>query len=249
MARMVLWLGLLGLLAGAGVAMAQAPMEPFPARHVAGTEGGVSFALGGAAAAPADPVQVAGDGGTTDVVPRKVIYTGRFTVDAYDVDESQKALVAFVESRGGHLQQLSGRTVVVRIPSERFKEVEPFLRTLGRIDEALTDIRAQDITEEYYDIELRLSAKKKYLASLYELLNQAGELTEKLAVQQEIARVVEEIERLEGRLRLLASQVALATVTVTFRLAYAGSKRTFDLPWGWLDTLGVEHLVGRGGER
>ncbi len=172
-----------------------------------------------------------------------VIYTGQFTLDVYDILATQKAVREFVESKGGHLQQLSGNTMVLRIPSEQFRHVEPHLRTLGRVDDRLTDIRAQDITEEYYDIELRLKSKKKYVESLYVLLDQSGKLQDKLAVQQEIARVVEEIERLEGRLRLLGNQVSLATVTVTLRLAHSGSERTFKLPWGWLDTLGVENLV------
>ena len=62
-------------------------------------------------------------------------------------------------------------------------------------------------------------------------------------MQKEIARLVEEIESLEGQLRLMSQQVALATVTVTFRLAHSGPKRTFRLPWGWLDALGIENLI------
>lgn len=187
--------------------------------------------------------RIAGKTGGLPEFVRKVIYTGRFTVDVYDMLASQKALQEFVESKGGHLQQLAGNTMILRVPSAQFKEVEPYLRKLGRIDDRLTDIRAQDITEQYVDLELRLKAKRIYLASLNTLLAEAGTLKDKLAVQQEIARVVEEIERLEGKLRLLSSQVAMATVTVSWRLAHSGSKRTFKLPWSWLDALGVENLT------
>ncbi|MBM4372927.1 MAG: DUF4349 domain-containing protein, partial [Deltaproteobacteria bacterium] len=121
--------------------------------------------------------------------------------------------------------------------------VEPRLRELGRVDDRLTDVRAQDITEEYTDLELRLKTKRDYLESLRGLLEQAGKLDEKLAVQQEIARVVEEVEAMEGRRRLLRQLVDLATVTVTFRLAQAGARRTFRLPWEWLDELGLEGLL------
>ena len=41
----------------------------------------------------------------------------------------------------------------------------------------------------------------------------------------------------------MSQNVALATVTVTFRLAHSGPKRTFRLPWGWLDALGIENLI------
>jgi hypothetical protein len=188
--------------------------------------------------------RVAGQtGGHPEPIQRKVIYTGRFTVDVYDVKESQKTIMEFIKSKGGYMEKLSANTLVLRIPSEHFALIEPQLKKLGRVDDNLTDIRAQDITAEYYDLELRLKTKHQYLKSLNKLLESAGKLKDKLAVQQEIARVVEEVERLEGRLRLLGNQVALATVTVTFRLAHSGSKRTFRLPWGWLDTLGTENLV------
>jgi hypothetical protein len=188
--------------------------------------------------------EVAGDpAGQPAPVQRKIIYTGWFTVDVYDIPAAQARLIDEVTAMGGYLQQQNGNQLVLRIPAEAFEKMEPKLRELGRVDDSATIIRAQDITEEYYDIELRLKTKKEYLESLRELLEQSGKLEEKLAVQQEIARVVEEIESMEGRLRLLSQLVSYATVTVSFRLAYTGPSRTFRLPWQWMDYLGVEYLV------
>jgi hypothetical protein len=193
----------------------------------------------------ASPSSVAGDkGGQAGAsVVRKIIYTAWFTVDVYDVEAAGKKLAEYATGAGGYVQAVSGPVLVLRIPAEKFEEVEPLLKKMGRVDDALTRIQAQDVTEEYFDVELRLQVKKKYLESLYKLLETSGKLEEKLAVQKEIARVVEEVERLEGRLRLLANQISLATVTVTLRVATSGSKRTFRLPWDWLDGLGLEMLV------
>lgn len=196
---------------------------------------------------PMDRTRMAGEvGGEPAAAPairRMIIYTGLFTVGVYDVKQAQQALVDFVAERGGHMQQTTANTLVLRIPSEHFALVEPMLRKLGRVNDRLTDIRARDITAEYHDLELRLKTKREYLVSLRKLLDEAGKLKEKLAVQREIARVVEEIESMEGRRRLLGSQVAMATVTVTFRLAHSGTRRTFRLPWQWLDELGLETLM------
>ncbi len=192
---------------------------------------------------------LAGTGGQEEVasqptlIERKIIYTGAFWVDVYDVKQAQDRLVRWIGEQGGYMEQLAANRLVLRIPAEKFPLVEPLLKEIGRVDDSQTDIRAQDITAEYYDVELRLKTKRDYLASLQKLLDQAGSLKDKLAVQKEIATVVEEIEVLEGRLRLLSQQVALATVTVTFRLATTGPKRTFQLPWEWLDLLGTEYLV------
>ncbi len=194
----------------------------------------------------ADSSKLAGDTGGTpagEIIARKIIYTARFYVDVYDLKEAQTKLIDYAKSLGGYMQQTSAGTVVLRIPAESFAKMEPELKKLGRIDDTLTDIRAQDVTEEFYDVELRLKTKKNYVQQLYKLLDSAGKLKDKLAVQKEIAAVVEEIESLEGRLRYLAQHVSFATVTVTFRLATQGPKRTFRLPWDWLDELGVEYLI------
>lgn len=179
----------------------------------------------------------------TGKTPRKVVYTGWFTVDVYEIREAQKKLVALVEGMGGYMQETSGNMVVVRVPAEKFEQIEPELKKLGRVDDAQTRIQSTDITARFVDTELRLKTKKKYLQTLTKMLEQAGTLKDKLEVQKEIARLVEEIESLEGQLRLMAQQVALATVTVTFRLAHSGPKRTFRLPWDWLDALGIENLI------
>jgi len=174
---------------------------------------------------------------------RKVVYTGWFTIDVYEIRKAQKELVALVEGMGGYMQETSGNMVVVRLPAEKFALIEPELKKLGRLDDSLTRIQASDITARFVDTELRLKTKKKYLQTLTKMLEQAGTLKDKLEVQKEIARMIEEIESLEGALRLMKQQVALATVTVTFRLAHSGPKRTFRLPWGWLDALGIENLI------
>jgi hypothetical protein len=174
---------------------------------------------------------------------RKVVYNGWFTVDVYEIREAQQKLVALAKSMGGYMQETSGQMVVVRVPADKFDQIEPELKKLGRVDDAHTRIQATDITARFFDTELRLKTKKKYLQTLTKMLEQAGTLKDKLEVQKEIARLVEEIESLEGQLRLMAQQVALATVTVTFRLAHSGPKRTFRLPWDWLDALGIENLI------
>jgi hypothetical protein len=56
---------------------------------------------------------------------------------------------------------------------------------------------------------------------LIELLgNRTGRLSDVLAVERELARVREEIERYEGRLRYLRTRAAMSTLSVTVHEAY-----------------------------
>lgn len=77
---------------------------------------------------------------------------------------------------------------------------------------------AQDVTEEYVDTEVRIANKKKLEARILTMLEErTGKLSDVLDIERELARVREEIERMEGRIRFLKDRTSLATITITCR--------------------------------
>jgi hypothetical protein len=87
------------------------------------------------------------------------------------------------------------------------------VKELGEVHRVSTD--SKDVSEEYYDLESRIRNKKKQESRLLELLADAtGKLEEVLSVERELARVREEIERMEGRVRVLDDLTTLTTVTL-----------------------------------
>ena len=77
-------------------------------------------------------------------------------------------------------------------------------------------VDSQDVTEEFYDVEARIRNKKKEEDRLLELLDTAtGELEDILAVERELSRVREEIERVEGRLRVHKDLTSLTTINLS----------------------------------
>jgi hypothetical protein len=64
-------------------------------------------------------------------------------------------------------------------------------------------------------------------------------------VEAELRRLVLEIEGMEGKLKRLGDQVAFATLRVTFEARTAPSAKTgpFELPFRWLDQLGLRRLM------
>ena len=88
------------------------------------------------------------------------------------------------------------------------------LRKLGRVRGE--GIQTQDVTRAYADLETRLKVKRETVGRLREILiRQTGKVTEVLAVEREIARVVEEIEQAEGERRYFDNQVSLSTLTLS----------------------------------
>jgi neutral trehalase len=105
---------------------------------------------------------------------------------------------------------------MVRIPVEKYEEFLLGLEKLG-IPEHRTQT-AQDVTEEFVDLEARIANKRKLEQRILQLVeDRDGKINDVIDVERELARVREEIERMEGRMRYLSNRAALTTVTITVR--------------------------------
>jgi hypothetical protein len=121
--------------------------------------------------------------------------------------------VADVSVLGGR-DQVRSATLQLRLPVGRFDEAVAGLTPFGHVERVT--VQAQDVSEEYVDGSARLANARRLEARLIELLARAtGRLADVLAVERELARVREEIERAEGRLRWLRTRSALSTLAVT----------------------------------
>lgn len=109
--------------------------------------------------------------------------------------------------------QLRSATVEVKVPAARFDEALAGLRPIGTLEAA--NVRADDVGEEYVDVTARMENAHRLERRLIDLLaTRTGKLKDVLDVEQSLARVREEIERYEGRLRYLRAHTALSTLTV-----------------------------------
>ena len=110
--------------------------------------------------------------------------------------------------------QVRSATLELRIPAARYDDVLSGIKSLGKV-EAISST-AQDVGEEFVDITARAANAKRLEERLVSLLaTRTGKLEDVLAVERELARVREEIERYDGRLRYLKSRVATSTLSIT----------------------------------
>lgn len=103
--------------------------------------------------------------------------------------------------------------IFVRIPNANF---ESFIADLerGNGEILFKEVKAQDVTEQFYDLNIRLENKKKYLEQYRVLLKKAVTIKEILEIEEKIRVILEEIESTEGRLRYLNSQVDYSTLSL-----------------------------------
>jgi hypothetical protein len=187
-----------------------------------------NFQRGAAAPAPAGaaaPADKAGGSASPapTALPRKIIYNAEVALTTGDFPKFEDAVARLVKEAGGYLAESNvygtpganrtGRWKA-RIPVERFDSFVDAVVGLGELQSRQTN--SQDVTEEFYDLEVRIKNKKVEEARLLKHLEEStGKLKEILDVEKEISRVREEVERLQGRLQLLANLTSLTTVTIT----------------------------------
>ena len=76
----------------------------------------------------------------------------------------------------------------------------------------------KDVTAQYVDLEARIANQKRLEERVLGVLDQVkGKIGDVLQVEQQLARVRETIERLEGQMRVLKDKVTMATLTVYVR--------------------------------
>jgi len=154
-----------------------------------------------------------------ETIQPKIIKTGNLRFETPNLDESfahvQQAIVKYKATvqndESGKNYESVYRNIAIRVPSASFDafiaEISQGVKHFDR-----KEISAQDVTEEYIDVEARLNAKRVLEKRYFELLGKATKVSEMLEIESSLSAVREEIEAKEGRLRFLQSQVAMSTV-------------------------------------
>jgi hypothetical protein len=159
----------------------------------------------------------------SNTLQRKIIYTADVELVVEEFNSIPAKVEKIVEEFEGYI---AGSTVTgapghprigkwtIRVPVDRYGKFLTAVQKLGEVHRVSSD--SKDVSEEYYDLETRIKNKEKQEGRLLELLTDAtGKLDEVLAVERELARVREEIERMEGRVRVLNDLTSLTTVELS----------------------------------
>ena len=168
-----------------------------------------------AAGPPADPVASALASAQVDL--RKVVHTAALTVRVTDAVEATDRATRIVAGAGGVVfaqkRDLAGHRetrMTVKVPPDAFEDVIGALGDLGRA--LRRESKAQDVTDQVVDVEGRLKTSLASADRLRTLLGDARTTSDIVGLEGELAKRETEIESLEGRLRVLASQTDLATI-------------------------------------
>jgi hypothetical protein len=157
-----------------------------------------------------------------DPASRLIVRTGQASIEVDSLGSSMTELRRVVQRVGGFVADASiqsGRnqvrtaTLEVKVPASRFDELTQGLEPIGRLQ--FVNVGAEDVSEEFVDLTARVQNGQRLEDRLIELLRtRTGKLQDVLSVERELARVREEIERMEGRLRFLKTSAQLSTLSI-----------------------------------
>ena len=221
-----LWMGIVVVTAVGCLDREQSPEEFSQAKEITGdmmvaaeaptrAAGEMSLRASAPAQAPAAQAPPVTD-------ERKIIRNGSVGLEVASVEEAVTEIKKLVDGAGGYITDESvsedeygtkSGSILCRVPAD---ELDPTLAALSEIgDVEYVSISANDITDQYFDLEVSLDNQKQLEARLVELLKRpTNELDDLLAAERELARVRTDIDSMEGRKRLWDNQIAYSTVSV-----------------------------------
>ncbi|MBP5357802.1 MAG: DUF4349 domain-containing protein [Treponema sp.] len=165
-------------------------------------------------------------------IERKLIRTGPITVEVESLADTREKINSWVSRWNGYIANSSegpsSLSCTIRIPSIYFDLAVNEAYGLGKLRSK--SIQAQDVTDQYYDLQTRLDTKIILQERYQSYLKQAKDIEELLAVERKLNDVTSEVEAMKGQLKLLNSQVDYSTIVLDARLPPNETEQGFTLP-------------------
>jgi uncharacterized protein DUF4349 len=244
----------LALLIAAPLVFVAACSQSAPSANtgVGRSEGGAPAALpaadGGAFAVGGDTAASAPNKGIPTVVvsgDRNLILTAKIDMRSNDPWVTADRAQAIASGLGGDVLNLSqsgsgdsrSASLTIRVPSNRFGDALQQLKSLeGEI--ATSGVSAQDVTDQFVDLQARLTAKhaeeQRYLA----ILGRANTIDEILKVDASLGNVRTQIEQLTAQINSIKNRTEFSTISMSISMISLLPGETTTRVWDPAKTVG-----------
>ncbi len=158
---------------------------------------------------------------------RKIIKRAQLSLEVTrgSVRETSELAINVVKANFGYIEsssiaqsdyndkELTSFYMVARVPAENLDPTLTQITTLGRTTRQ--DTSAQDVTDQYVDLDARLKNKENQEQRLLTIMGDAKTVGELLQVEGELSRVRGEIESMKAQIQSYDKSVTLSTVSLT----------------------------------
>ena len=156
---------------------------------------------------------------------KKIIRTAGMTIKTQRYVEALASLESACLGLGGWIESSSENTnsysglrtayITLRVPQEVLDAFLDGTDGLGRITSR--NESAQDVTASYQDTQTRLNTQLALMARLQALITESGDLSDLLALENQIADTQYQIDTLQTSLNRTDRQVSYSTVSITLQ--------------------------------
>ncbi|MCL2159444.1 MAG: DUF4349 domain-containing protein, partial [Oscillospiraceae bacterium] len=184
---------------------------------------------------------------------RKIIRDADITAESDDVGGAYDAVLALLSGLGGYE---SGRNMytnsygypivsaTLKIPAGK---LDAFLAEIAdKCEVKSSNISSSDITDQYFDAQIRLDTLEKTLENYYRYLENAESVEVQLEVTRYINDVTYQIEQLKGSLRRWDSLVDYSTVTLSLYPINAAPEEPREIKWDSLSLSDMGWFISSG---
>jgi hypothetical protein len=151
----------------------------------------------------------------TKTPDRKMIYDASISIIVKKPDTTNTYLVIIAKKYKGYVLSTNTNYTTIRVKADSLQLAMKEIATLGKVK--YKNIYAEDITEEYADLKIRLENAEKARTRYLELLAKAATVEETLKVEKELERLNTEIDLLEGKMGRMDHLVTYSTIKVTLQ--------------------------------
>ncbi|MBR5453115.1 MAG: DUF4349 domain-containing protein [Clostridia bacterium] len=165
------------------------------------------------------------DANRPDTGGRKVIFSSSFSINTKNFTESCAKLEALIAKFGGYVEssriysgdeykyRTRSANYTIRVPASSYFDMINETPTVGTVVDRSDNNR--DITDEYFDIEARLSTLETKQDRLLALLAEAKYIDDIISLNNALEETMYQIENLTGTLKKYDSLISYSTVTVS----------------------------------
>jgi anti-sigma factor RsiW len=164
-----------------------------------------------------------GETPASEVANRKLVRNATVELEIVSFDDALQKITAIANDERGYVattssqKQANGKLrgeMVVKVLPENLDRFLQKIRGLGELKNQT--LGTEDVTKSYFDTDARLKNARVMEQRLIDMLKtKTGKVADLLQVEKELARVREEIEKMQGELKYWDSQVQFATVTIS----------------------------------
>ena len=153
---------------------------------------------------------------------RMIIKNGEITLLVTDTDRALDQATSVATDTGGYIvasktwlqDGFKYATLTMGIPSDQFEVAQRRLRGLA-LEVQNDTASGQDVSQEYVDLQSRLTNLEATAARIREFLDKATKVADALEVNQQLSDIEGQIEQVKGRMQFLKDRSAFSTIALT----------------------------------